>query len=201
MPVNHITLYLNTMPVNPENKVLEKIDYSGKMLTNKELENCTFISCVFSQADLSNTRFTDCEFRNCNFSMAIIRNTSLKDVKFRNCKLLGLNFNECNKFLLSLDFEGCILNLSSFYKLKLKNTRFINCSLKEVDFSDTDLTSSLFDNCDFERAIFASTLLEKADFRTSFNYQIDPENNKIKKARFSLAGVPGLLAKYNIEIV
>ncbi|OQA01530.1 MAG: hypothetical protein BWY70_00347 [Bacteroidetes bacterium ADurb.Bin408] len=44
------------------------------------------------------------------------------------------------------------------------------------------------------------TNLEKADLRTAFNYIIDPELNHIKKARFSLRGISGLLAKYNIDI-
>ena len=42
--------------------------------------------------------------------------------------------------------------------------------------------------------------LEKADFRTAFNYSIDPENNRMKKAKFSPPEVVGLLNKYDIEI-
>jgi len=38
------------------------------------------------------------------------------------------------------------------------------------------------------------------DFRTSVNYSLDPERNRIKKARFSLSGIAGLLDKYDIEI-
>jgi hypothetical protein len=48
--------------------------------------------------------------------------------------------------------------------------------------------------------MFENSILEKVDFRSSFNYIIDPETNRIKKARFSLPGVTGLLAKYDIEI-
>jgi fluoroquinolone resistance protein len=58
----------------------------------------------------------------------------------------------------------------------------------------------VFDNCDLTRATFDRSVLEKADFRTSYNYSIDPENNKIKKAKFSLLGVSGLLDKYDIAI-
>jgi hypothetical protein len=32
------------------------------------------------------------------------------------------------------------------------------------------------------------------------NYSIDPDLNKIKKARFSTQGIAGLLDKYDIEI-
>jgi hypothetical protein len=42
--------------------------------------------------------------------------------------------------------------------------------------------------------------LEKADFRTAFNYSINPETNRIKKAKFSKEGLNGLLDKYDIEI-
>jgi len=41
---------------------------------------------------------------------------------------------------------------------------------------------------------------ERTDFRTSFNYSIDPEKNRIRKARFSLIGIAGLLNKYDIDI-
>jgi fluoroquinolone resistance protein len=58
----------------------------------------------------------------------------------------------------------------------------------------------IFDNCDLKNAAFDQTILEKADFRTAFNYSIDPDNNKIKKAKFSISGLTGLLEKYNIEI-
>jgi hypothetical protein len=43
-------------------------------------------------------------------------------------------------------------------------------------------------------------VLEKADLRTSFNYLIDPEVNKMRKAKFSIDGLPGLLGKYELEI-
>jgi uncharacterized protein YjbI with pentapeptide repeats len=84
--------------------------------------------------------------------------------------------------------------------LKLKKPRFKNSDLSEVDFTEADLTSSLFQNCDLEGARFEKTILEKADLRTSRNYSIDPEINKIKKARFSIYGIAGLLNKYDIEI-
>jgi uncharacterized protein YjbI with pentapeptide repeats len=85
--------------------------------------------------------------------------------------------------------------------LKCKKTTFKNCTLHEVDFTESDLTSSVFDNCDFAGALFENTILEKADFTSSFNYSINPDINKIKKAKFSASGVLGLLGKYDIEIV
>ena len=84
--------------------------------------------------------------------------------------------------------------------MKLKKARFKNSNLSEVDFTEADLTNSLFDNCDLSGARFEKTILEKADLRTSRNYSIDPELNKIKKAKFSIQSIAGLLDKYDIEI-
>jgi hypothetical protein len=50
------------------------------------------------------------------------------------------------------------------------------------------------------RARFERTVLEKVDFRTSYNYSIDPELNRIKNAKFSIVGIIGLLDKYDIEV-
>ena len=114
--------------------------------------------------------------------------------------MLGLYFDSCNKFGLSFSFENCILNHSTFYRTKIKKTTFKNTQLRETDFTECDLTESLFDNCDLTSATFDHTIIEKADFRTSYNYTIDPEINRIKKAKFSISGISGLLEKYDIII-
>jgi fluoroquinolone resistance protein len=71
--------------------------------------------------------------------------------------------------------------------------------LIEIDLTESDLTSAVFDNCDL-KATFDHTILEKADLRNSYNCTFDPENNRIKKAKFSLEGLAGLLGKYDIEV-
>lgn len=178
-----------------ENQLFERIDYTGTSLPKDEYEDCKFVNCNFHNVDLLNVVFRECTFDGCDFSLACLKNTTLNDVRFINCKLLGVQFEECNPFLLSVDFENCVLKLAVFNKLKLKKTCFRNCNLQE-----TDLSASMFDNCDMQRAIFFRTNLEKTDFRTSFNFSIDPENNRIKKASFSGMGVIGLLDKYQINI-
>ena len=72
--------------------------------------------------------------------------------------------------------------------------------MQETDFAECDLTEAVFNNCDLMNAIFDSTILIKADLRTAFNFSINPEQNNIKKAKFSINGLPGLLGKYDIEI-
>lgn len=183
-----------------QDKKFEKENFITHELPVADYENCAFITCDLSNTDLSKRVFLDCEFNSCNLSTVNLSGTAFKNVMFKDCKLLGLHFENCDDFLFEVDFEKCLMNLCSFYKLKLKNTRFKNSNLSEVDFSEADLTGSLFDNCDLAGAKFENTILEKADLRTSYNYLIDPELNKIKKAKFSIPGIAGLLAKYDIEI-
>lgn len=168
-------------------------------LTKGEYENCIFNSCNFADTDLSEFKFIDCTFNRCNFSLAKLNRIAFQDVKFKDCKMLGLRF-ELQRFGLSFSFDGCQLNYSSFYKTKIKKTVFKNSQLQETDFAEADLTSAVFDNCNLTQAIFDHTTLEKTDFRTSYNYSIDPEINRIKKAKFSILGVSGLLDKYDIDI-
>ncbi len=183
-----------------ENREFSQLTFTAEKLPKGEYESCTFGQCNFSNSDLSAVTFLDCELVDCNLSLATLSNTAFKNVQFRNCKLLGLHFENCNPFLLEMYFDGCQLNLSSFYKLILKKTRFKNCTLHEVDFTEADFTNSSFADCDMTGCIFDRTTLEKADFRTAFNYSIDPENNRLKQAKFSLEGVVGLLHKYNVAI-
>jgi fluoroquinolone resistance protein len=183
-----------------QDKTFDKTDFTQEVLAKGEYEKCIFQSCNFSENNLSQFRFTDCEFVGCNLSLAKVTKTSWRDVKFKQCKMLGLRFDTSNEFSLSFSFDQCTLNHSSFYKTKIKKTVLKNSQLHEVDFSETDLSGAVFDTCDLMRATFDGTILEKADFRMAFNYSIDPEKNRMKKARFALSGISGLLDKYELEI-
>jgi uncharacterized protein YjbI with pentapeptide repeats len=177
------------------------INYEETPLQYGAYECCSFMNCEFSKSNLAEISFIDCVFENCNLSMASLAKTILRDVKFLNCKMLGIHFENCNQFGLTVSFDNCNLSHSSFYQAKLKKTVFKNCNLQEVDFTETDISYSLLEKCDLADATFENTIMEKADFRSAFNYSINPEINRIKKAKFSLTGLKGLLGKYDIEIV
>ena len=183
-----------------EEKTFDTIDFTLQALPKGEYENCTFLNCDFSNTDLSGTKFTECQFNGCNLSTVNLHKTALRDIAFKDCKLLGLRFDICNEMSFSVSFDHCIVNFSSFFKRKLKNTVFKTTSFHEVDFSDTDLSGSLFDQCDLLGAVFENSILEKTDFRSAYNYAIDPEKNRMKKALFSMPGARGLLNKYDIII-
>jgi uncharacterized protein YjbI with pentapeptide repeats len=189
------------MPIKTEKKyfsdaVFEKIN----ALEYGEYDNCLFKDCSLMKGDLSDSNFIDCTFENCDLSLTKIMDTSFQNTVFKNCKLLGLHFEKCKPFLFSLGFTDCILNLSSFYRVKLAKSKFVNTSFHESDFTETDLNQTVFDNCDLRGAVFIDSNLEETDFRTAYNYAFDPEQNNIRKAKFSAFGALGLLTKYDIEI-
>lgn len=165
-----------------------------------EYEHCTFVGCNLAEVDLSGYKFNECSFVEVNLSLAKLQRTALRAVRFKDCKMLGLRFDTCHTLGFSVSFESCQLQHSSFFKLKMKQTLFKDSNLHECDFTETDLSSAVFDHANLELATFNHTLLEKADFRTAYNFSIDPQLNRLTKARFSLAGLTGLLRNYNLEI-
>lgn len=182
------------------NLTITKKDFTESHLPKGEYQNCTFINCNFSNSSLANILFFECTFESCNLSLCNLNNTSFRDIVFENCKLLGLHFQHGNSFCFSIKLANCNLTHSSFYKLQLKKTIFNQCQLHEVDFSESDLTSAVFEQCDLLGAIFERTNLEKCDFRTSIHFNISPDRNKLKKAKFSHLTIAGLLNEYGIII-
>jgi len=183
-----------------EDQTFETIDFKAKPPAKGHYDHCTFLYCDLSSVNLSEIIFVDCVFTGCNLSMAAVSETVFRDVRFVDCKMLGVRFDQASTFGLSCGFEGCMLDHSSFYAMKMKKTNFLRCFLRQVDFTECDLSQAFFDGCDLADAVFERTVLEKADLRGAFNYSIDPAGNKVKKARFSLAGVHGLLTKFDILI-
>jgi uncharacterized protein YjbI with pentapeptide repeats len=181
-------------------KTFEKVSFIDKKVTNREYEDCIFKNCDFSNSNFSNNTFMDCEFIDCNLSMTLLGNTSLKTVHFKNCKLLGIQFHLCTDFLFCVSFEDCTLDYSSFANKIMPKTKFNTCAMKEVSFIGANLTNSTFENCNLDNSIFNDTQLAGADFRTAYNYKIDPEFNPMRKAKFSTQGIVGLLDKYDIKI-
>lgn len=183
-----------------EDQVFDAKDFTTIVFEKGDYEGCQFNNCDLSKADISDTTFIECSFHSCNLSMARVNKTAFQEVKFVDCKLLGIQFENCSDFLFSIDCDKCNLNFCTFGKLKLRQSKIRNSSLQDADFTGTDASQFVFDGCDLSRARFENTDLTKADFRTATNYSIDPEINKIKKARFALEGLPGLLDKYDITV-
>lgn len=177
-----------------------KIDFSKNKINAVDFEQCEFVDCHFNSIDLSEINFIDCQFNTSDLSLAKIENTSFQNVTFNNCKMIGFNLTDCNQFGLKVKFDACTLNESSFYNIQLPKTHFKDCQLKNVDFGYANISQSYFENCDLQQAIFDQTNLEKSNWTTAYNFIINPNENKIKNAKFSKENCIGLLHHFQIKI-
>ena len=177
----------------------EKTDFKLTGLA-REYDGCEFVSCDLSGLSLAGVRFIECRFEGCNLTMANLNGTALQDVTFENCKMLGMRFDLCSDFALKMTFVNCVLDNSSFFRMKMKGIRFNDCRMCETDLTEANLAGAVFYGCDLLGATIDQTDLEGADLISAINYSIDPERNRIKNARFSIAGLPGLLHKYHIDV-
>ena len=189
MPSNYITGV----------EITDKIFAEGEIMY-RDFERCTFVNCDLSKCNYLGTAFIDSDFINCNFTEAKVNYVSFRDVQFTDCNFTGVNFSMCDPLLFRFSFKDCILDYAKFYTLKLKGIFFNNCSMVAVDFMKTDLTEAVFTDCNLHQSVFIDTIANKTDFTTSYNFTIDPERNKLKKAKFSLEGLKGLLTKYDIVV-
>lgn len=183
-----------------EDQLFQKIDFTRNPFPKGDYEQCEFVGCNFSGVDLNGMNFSDCLFRDCDLSMIKCAKTGFKSVRFLNCKLLGIRFEACNPFLLELSFENCLIKLSSFFRLSLKQTVFKNCEVQEVDFTEADLSKAVFEQCDLNLSTFDRSNLERANLSSASRYIIDPEKNRIKGMCVSRNGLEGLLQKHELQI-
>ncbi|MFD2933254.1 pentapeptide repeat-containing protein [Spirosoma flavum] len=178
------------------NQVFDQLDKAA----NQEFELCTFKKLDLSRIAITDSNFINCRFEDCNLTRAELRNTKLYDVSFVNCRLAHVDFGSCNAFGFHVNFQECQLDYTVFLNRKLKKAHFTDCSLKEAHFLKCDLTGTVFDQCNLELARFEGNNLTQVDFSSSYNLEINPDDNKVKKARFSLQNLPGLLVKYDLVI-
>lgn len=178
----------------------EKLDLAGEGLAECIYDGCTFTSCSFSGTNLAGARFIDCSFESCDLSNAVLEKTAFQNVRFTGCKMLGLQFDLCDTLGMDIGFSACVLKHASFYGLKLSDTIFRECNLGECDFTAADLDRVLFESCDLSGAVFTDCRMEETDFRGARNYLIDPATNYLKRTRFSMPEVLGLLGHLDIEI-
>jgi len=182
-------------------KSFKSIAFLETEISNGEFENCSFENCDLSNRVIRSSKFVDCFFTACNLSMTKLDRCQLNTIGFKGCKVLGVNFGDCVDIPFAVTFEGCVLDYCSFARMKIPKTPFVGSSMKNVDFTESDLTKAVFSHVDLTKAVFYRTILKEADFSTAENYSIDPEANTVRKAKFSVHGLAGLLDKYDITLV
>lgn len=175
-----------------------KVVFGATDIMWKEFENCYFRNCNLSACNYTSTVFTDCHFENCNFDGAAVHFTSIRDCNFTSCSMRKINFAMIDQTIMRFNFTNCKLDFCQFYELPMNGISFSNCSLIGCDFADAKLQNALFDNCNLHQAVFKNADARRADFLTSYNYVIDPEETQLTGATFSKHGLEGLLKKHRL---
>lgn len=184
--------------------------FDGLDLKGAEVSSASFYACVFRRCDLTGAslrfcRFRDCRFESCNLSLAGTGASVFDGVEFRDSKLAGVNWTEADWKKPRLSgppaFRNCVLTDCSFLGLELGGAVFRDCLAREADFREAGLAGADFSGTDLAGALFGGTDLRRADLSGARNYAVNPAENRVKGARFSLPEAMSLLHCLDIKLV
>lgn len=172
-------------------------------LVSSEFYDCVFIGCSFVETAFRSCRFVDCAFLECDLSMIQVPNSTFTSTGFERSKVIGINWTEAHwpKTGLAnpIGFFKCSISHSTFIGLKLEGIQTRDCVATDVDFREADLCKADFGGSDLSQSMFGNTNLSEADLSRARNYYIDPGQNVLRQARFSLPEAMSLL--YSLDIV
>jgi len=187
-----------------EERVFDDLMQRQQTVRSSTFEGCKFSGCDFSETEFIDCRFSDCEFTDSNLNVAKFDGSKFLETGFRNCKLTGINWTSLNwtNVVLSspLYFDACDLSFSVFSALQIPDIVMTRCKAHDVDFSECNLSGADLYDTDFTDARFNLSKLDNCNFREATGYFIDPLQNSIKGASFSLPDVLSLLAPFQIDI-
>lgn len=194
---------LNKLPHNSdtfENQTFIDLDLIEGFLENRSFKNCTFKNCKFTQCTFEKCEFNYCTFEKCDLSVIKFKKSQYNNLVFKNCKAIGIQWGEKMRFKLRIEFYKCMINLSVFSNIVLKDFKLIDCTAFEVDFLDVQMKDAVCTGTNFQGSLFGKVNLTKADLRNAKNYKIDPTNCIIKQAKFSYPDALSLLSIFEIEV-
>jgi fluoroquinolone resistance protein len=183
----------------------EKATLSAKQISNAEFGETTFLRCDFAEAVFETCRFMDCVFDGCDLNLVQFPGSVFANVAFNRTRLMGVDWTRAEWPRLGagrrISFSECTISHSTFIGLTLPELQLLQCTATNVDFREADLKGASFSGTDLADSLFLNTDLTRADFSTAHNYRIDPAQNKISSARFSLPEALALLYSMDIEMV
>lgn len=187
------------------NKVEYKnVEIKESKIVLKEFNSCTFIKCNFSGTYFQRCHFRDCTFVGCDLSLVNLKDSSFSKCRFVESKLTGINWTQSEWATGALiappvNFQGCVINFSSFMGLNLEKVILNRCVAHEVSFEDTNLSYADCTYTDFKDSRFIHTNLTGTDLRGAKDYQIVPIQNTLKRTKFTMPEAMSLL--YNLDVI
>ncbi len=187
-----------------EEQVFDGLEFRRQKVRSTTFELCKFLGCDFSESEFIDCKFSDCVFKDSNLNIVGLDGTKFSGTEFRNCKVTGINWTSLNWGSVALSapfvFDACDMSYCVFSGLKLPELQLTNCKAHDVDFSECDLSEADFFRTDLANARFNLSRLDRGNFKDAINYTIDPMNNSIEGATFSVPDVLGLLSPFKINI-
>jgi fluoroquinolone resistance protein len=168
-----------------EDELFADLDCGGLDLGGKSFQQCVFSRVRLAEAKLEGCTFEDCELEDCDITMAHVDKAAFRDVRFRRCKLMGIDWTGVRGIAFVVSFEECTLSYGTFADQKMQGTLFRDCKAHEVAFMGVDLSKAVFHGTDLLGARFMDTVLVDADLSTAVHYHIAPQQNRLKRTKFS----------------
>jgi fluoroquinolone resistance protein len=181
-----------------KNVRLERVE-----LVSSEFHDCTFVRCSLVESVLRDCRFANCSFQACDLSLLQVPNSTFSATRFEDSKVIGVNWTRANwpeaRLHRPLGFFKCAISHSTFIGLSLRQIQIQDCVAVDVDFREADLSQADLTSTDLSQSLFSNTNLTEADLSRAHNYRIDPTQNTLKGAKFSLPEAISLL--YGLDII
>jgi uncharacterized protein YjbI with pentapeptide repeats len=116
------------------------------------------------RVDLDRLRMSSVELTGCDLTSLTLSNSKLSRVRFTNCRLLGAQLADLT--LEDVVFENCKIDYAMLSNVTAKGpVVFTGCSLTETEFTGSDLSSAVFDDCVLRATSFQPGTYRNTDLR------------------------------------
>jgi fluoroquinolone resistance protein len=184
-------------------QVFKEVRLERDELVSSEFYDCAFLRCSFVETVFRNCRFVNCAFQHCDLSLVQVAGSTFSAARFEDSKVIGVDWTQADWPTAGLGnpvgFYRSAISHSTFIGLRLRGIQIRDCVAVDVDFREADLSQADFAGTDLAQSLFSDTDLTEADLSRARNYHIDPAQNVLTQARFSLPEATALL--YSMDIV
>lgn len=180
--------------------------FTDLILDNEDMgrvrfESCAFERCVFDGGQWKLCRFEQCRFQDCRLLNVKLPSSRFHDVRFTRCKLAGINFGQLDtKLIFSAMVEDCKLLSCTFPRMDLSRCRLTGNEWEDCFFDEANLSGLDFSGAVFGGSRFARCNLEGSDFSDAAEFLLDPRENRLRGAKFSVGSALELLGFFGIVL-
>lgn len=177
------------------------LTWEDRDLGKARFDSCVFEHCVFNGGQWKLCRFEQCRFQDCRLLNFKLGGSRFVDVQFTRCKLAGINFGQLDTSLMfSAALEDCKLLSCTFPRLDLSKCRLSGNEWDDCYFDEANLRGLNFSGAAFGGSRFTRCSLEESNFCDASDFVLDPRENRLRGAKFSVGSALELLGVFGIEL-